>query len=85
MEAKHVFVATDDKDLIDRFRKEFKQVKFTRLTKDNPQVDLCIMGKADHTIVNCVSTFSAFAKRQRDIENKTTEFWAFKPKSEKEL
>lgn len=80
-----MFVATDDKDLMHRFRREIKEVKFTRLKENNPQLDLCIMGKADHTILNCVSTFSAFAKRQRDVENKTTEFWAFKPNVDKEL
>jgi peptide-O-fucosyltransferase len=51
---------------------------------NNPHVDLCILGKADITILNCASTFSAFVKRQRDSENKITEFWAFPPKKKKE-
>ncbi len=57
-------------------------MKFLKYKANNPHVDLCIMGKADLTILNCASTFSAFAKRQRDSENKITEFWAFSLKKE---
>ena len=42
------------------------------------------MGKADLTILNCASSFSAFAKRQRDAEKRVTEFWAFSQKKKKE-
>lgn len=55
-----------------------KKVKFFKYNESNPHVDLCILGKADYAIVNCVSTFSAFVKRQRDSEGKPTEFWGFK-------
>ena len=54
------------------------KVKFTKYPSNNPHVDLCILGKADYAIVNCISTFSAFVKRQRDSEGKETEFWGFK-------
>jgi peptide-O-fucosyltransferase len=59
-------------------------VKFVKNSDNSPHVDLCVLGKADHAIVNCVSTFSAFAKRQRDSENKTTDFWAFKSPNRKQ-
>lgn len=74
---KHVFVASDDNHMIDTFKKKFKSVNFYKNTNRNPKVDLAILGKCDYAIVNCVSSFSAFVKRQRDVENKYTEFWIF--------
>ena len=67
--------------MIEKFKKRFKQIKFAKYPKNDPHVDLCIIGKADYAIVNCVSSFSAFAKRERDSENKLTEFWSFKVKN----
>ena len=43
---------------------------------------MCVLGKADYAILNCVSTFSGFAKRQRDLEGKKSEFWGFKLRDE---
>lgn len=77
---KFVYVAADSDHLMRKFEKTFKNVKFVKYSTSDPHADLSILGKADHAIVNCVSTFSAFIKRQRDSEGKTTEFWAFKPK-----
>ncbi|CAF0970316.1 unnamed protein product [Brachionus calyciflorus] len=79
-DAQYVFIATDAEDMLVKLSKKFKHVKFIKYPENNPHVDICILGKADHTIVNCVSSFSAFIKRQRDSENKTTEFWGFKAK-----
>lgn len=83
--ATHVFVASDDNHMVDAFQKKFKNVTFVRLGYKNPKIDLSILGKCDFAIVNCVSSFSAFVKRQRDVEAKFTEFWAFEPKRHTEL
>lgn len=79
--AKVVFVASDDDHMTLRFEKAVREygAKVFKLNEDNPHLDLCILGKVDHAIVNCVSSFSAFVKRQRDSENKSTDFWNFKP------
>lgn len=81
--AKHAYVASDNDHMIKKFQMKFKNVKFTKYDTENPHVDLAILGKSDHAIVNCVSSFSAFLKRMRDSENRTTDFWAFNPRKRK--
>jgi len=82
---KYVFVMIEIEDILTKFEENHKEVKFIKYVSKNPHVELAILGKADHVIVNCVSVASAFVKRQRDIDNKTTEFWHFDHQEKSEL
>ncbi|XP_071821277.1 GDP-fucose protein O-fucosyltransferase 1-like [Apostichopus japonicus] len=83
IKAKAVFVATDSDAMINELQKAVK-VKVVQRTPAEPHVDLAILAKSDHYIANCVSSFSSFAKRERDVYGKPTSFWAFTPKETKQ-
>ena len=80
-----LYIAADGDHMLSKFEKRFakqygiKVVKYTRPADQSEgeaaHMDLYMLSIAQNAIVNCPSTFSAFAKRQRDTNNKPTHFW----------
>ncbi|XP_041481466.1 GDP-fucose protein O-fucosyltransferase 1-like [Lytechinus variegatus] len=78
IKAEGVFIASDVEPDVKSLKKFLpSKVKIVQHKPSNPQVDLAILGKSDHYICNCVSSFSAFAKRERDATGKPSSFWGF--------
>lgn len=77
--AKAVFVATDNDPMLEELKLRLTRinVQVFHLNPWLPQLDLAILGKAHHFIGNCVSSFSAFVKRERDFSGKSSSFFAF--------
>lgn len=76
---KSVFVASDSNHMIDDLKSGLKRMKIhvVKYDKSSPHVDLAILGKSNHFVGNCISSFSAFVKRERDTKGFPTSFWAF--------
>ena len=53
------------------------QIHVYHMNPDLPEFDLILLGKADYFVGNCISSFSAFVKRERDANGKPSQFFAF--------
>ncbi|KAK7792073.1 hypothetical protein R5R35_003548 [Gryllus longicercus] len=78
-DVKSVFVASDSNHMLKEIGNALKRMEISvhRLEPSDPHVDLAILGQANHFIGNCVSSFSAFTKRERDARGLPTSFWGF--------
>nr|XP_034828756.1 GDP-fucose protein O-fucosyltransferase 1 isoform X2 [Maniola hyperantus] len=76
---KYVFVASDSNHMIEDLQSSLMNLQITVLKQhpSNPHLDLAILGQANHFIGNCVSSFTAFVKRDRDTKGLPSEFWSF--------
>lgn len=76
---KSIFVASDSNHMIDDIKSALKRMKIHvfKYNKSSSHVDLAILGKSNHFIGNCISSFSAFVKRERDARGFPSSFWAF--------
>lgn len=74
-----VFVASDHDHMTKTLAKYFQKtdLTFIKPTEDQPHVDLAILGRANHFVGNCVSSFSGFVKRERDVHGFPSTFWGF--------
>lgn len=76
---KSVFVAADSNHMLSDLSEALKRMKVEVFRHDtnNPHVDLAILGSSNHFIGNCISSYSAFVKRERDAHGFPSSFWAF--------
>ncbi|PVD23011.1 hypothetical protein C0Q70_16272 [Pomacea canaliculata] len=73
-----VYVATDKDPMLQELTNHLgSKVRVIHQDPWLPQIDLMILGKSHHFIGNCVSSFSAFVARERQVNKKTTSYWAF--------
>lgn len=81
LKARTVFVASDNDHMLPAINKALEPLHVVAHAREpsEPHVDLAILGLANHFVGNCVSSFSAFAKRHRDVLGLSTSFWAFPP------
>lgn len=74
---RNIYVATDKNPLIKEIEARFKGVidKVVHYDPWLPVIDLAILGRSEYFIGNCLSSFTAFVKRERDINQRPSTFW----------
>jgi peptide-O-fucosyltransferase len=74
---KQVYIATDADPYLADFQEIFPRTNFVHLNPSLPQMDLYILGEAELFLGNCVSSFSSFVRRQRDVAGRETQYFGW--------
>lgn len=76
---KSVYVSSDSNHMLSELNDALKRmnVKAIMNKERNPHVDLAILARSNYFIGNCISSYSAFVKRERDSYGFPSSFWAF--------
>ncbi|XP_055902803.1 GDP-fucose protein O-fucosyltransferase 1 [Eupeodes corollae] len=84
-EVRSIFVASDSNHMISELNTALARMNITahKVSNDNPHLDLAILGLSNHFIGNCISSYSAFVKRERDVMGFPSYFWAFPKEKER--
>jgi len=78
VKATWVFVASDSDHMTEELSKVLKvRVVTSPSSTNDPHFDLSVMGLSNHFVGNCISSFSAFVKRERDVRGFPSTFFAF--------
>ncbi|XP_014679703.1 PREDICTED: GDP-fucose protein O-fucosyltransferase 1-like [Priapulus caudatus] len=80
-DAKFVYVASDRDPMLAALREGLADLSAQVVHLDRKvapvrtEVDLVVLAMADHFVGNCVSSFTAFVKRERDVRGKPSSFF----------
>lgn len=86
--ANSVYIATDYNPMIKQIREYLMNTSVKQIVwhpMRQPYFDLALLGRADLSILNCVSSFSAAAKRERDLNRLATMFFGLKLEDQRSL
>lgn len=76
---RNVYIATDHRPLLNEIRAHFKDKMNLNLVHHDPWlplIDLSVLARADYFIGNCMSSFTSYVKRERDIHGLDSYFWS---------
>lgn len=85
---KSVFVASDNDYMLDRLGEALSRMKISVFRQEppvSPHLDLAILGRSNYFIGNCISSFTAFVAREREVRGYPTFFWGYPPRTRTEL
>ena len=73
---KNIYVATDQNPMKTEITKNIENVNVIHHDPWLPIIDLAILARSEYFIGNCVSSFTSFVKRERDVKGKPSLFWS---------